>query len=110
MKTFWDLAIAIDAKSPYTRGHTEGVFRYAIRLAEALNMTEEDKKSLQLASLLHNVGMVSVPDTLLNKPGPLSVEEKKIIKAHPGLAELLVKESGQLSAVLFHSGARSLAT
>ncbi|HUK55887.1 MAG TPA: diguanylate cyclase [Nitrospiria bacterium] len=100
MKTFWDLATAIDGKSPYTRGHTEAVVQFAMHLAEALNLGENDKKSLQLASLLHNIGMVSVPDTLLNKPGPLSLEEKKIVQAHPALAEMLAKESTQLDGVL----------
>lgn len=100
MKTIRDLAAAIDAKSPYTRGHTEGVIQYAMLLGDALNLTEEDKESLRLASLLHNIGMVSVPDQLLNKPGPLSLEEKKIIQAHPALAQMLVKGSMKLEAVL----------
>lgn len=100
IKTIKDLASTIDAKSPYTRGHTDGVVEYAIRLADALNLSEEQKKSLKIASLLHNIGMVSVPDTLLNKPGPLSDEEKKIIQAHPGLAQMLIKGSERLEAVL----------
>ncbi|HLG23247.1 MAG TPA: diguanylate cyclase, partial [Candidatus Manganitrophaceae bacterium] len=100
MKTIRDLATAIDAKSPYTRGHTDGVTQYAILLADALNLSEEEKESLRLASLLHNIGMVSVPDTLLNKPGPLSIEEQKIIQAHPGLAQMLIKGSTKLESVL----------
>lgn len=100
MKTFHDLAAAIDAKSPYTRGQTEQVVQYGDRLAEALNLNQEDKRSLQLAGLLHNIGMVSVPDRLLNKPGPLSVEERKIIQAHPGLAQMLIQGTTRLESVL----------
>ena len=100
LKLILDLAAAIDAKSPYTRGHTEGVVHYATRLGEALQMTEADQHSLRIASLLHNIGTVSVPDTLLNKPGPLSIEERKIIQAHPNLARVLVKGSAQLETVL----------
>lgn len=100
MKTIRDLAAAIDAKSPYTRGHTEGVIQYALLLADGLNLTNEDKESLQIASLLHNIGTVGIPDTLLNKPGPLTDEEKKIIQAHPGLAQILIEGSMKLEAVL----------
>jgi len=100
MKTIRDLAAAVDAKSPYTRGHTEAVVQYSLQLAEALNLSEGDQRSLQLASLFHNIGMVSIPDTLLNKPGPLSIEEQKIIQAHPSLAQMLIRESAQLEPVL----------
>lgn len=98
--TIKDLATTIDSKSPYTRGHTDGVVEFACRLAEELQLSMEDKKSLQLASFLHNIGMVSVPDRLLNKPGPLNAEERKIIQAHPGLAEMLIKGSTELENVL----------
>ncbi len=100
MKTIKDLAAAIDAKSPYTRGHTEGVIQYALLLADGLNLTDEQKESLQIASLLHNIGTVGIPDTLLNKPGPLTNEEKKIIRSHPGLAQMLIEGSLKLESVL----------
>jgi HD-GYP domain-containing protein (c-di-GMP phosphodiesterase class II) len=100
MKTMRDLAAAIDAKSPYTRGHTEGVIQYALLLAEGLNLSDDEKESLQIASLLHNIGTVGIPDTLLNKPGPLTDEEKKIIHAHPGFAQMLIEGSMKLESVL----------
>jgi len=100
IKTIRDLAAVIDAKSPYTRGHSEGVIEYALLLADALNLNEEEKQSLQVASLLHNIGIVSIPDTILNKPGPLTSEERRIIQAHPGLAQILIKESHNLESVL----------
>jgi HD-GYP domain-containing protein (c-di-GMP phosphodiesterase class II) len=100
MKALQDLAAAIDAKSPYTRGHTDAVVRYAILVAEALQLNEEQKKSLQIASLLHNIGTVSIPDRLLNKPTPLSTEEVKIIQAHPLLAQMLIKQAARLESVL----------
>lgn len=100
MKTIRDLAVVIDAKSPYTRGQSDRVIEYALLLGEALNLNEQEKQSLQLASLLHNIGTVSIPDTLLNKPGPLSAEEKRIIQAHPALAQMLIKGSSKLETVL----------
>ena len=100
IKTIRDLAVVIDAKSPYTRGHSDRVIEYALLLADALHLSEEERQSLQMASLLHNIGTVSIPDTLLNKPGPLSPEEKRIIQAHPALAQMLIKGSSKLEAVL----------
>jgi diguanylate cyclase (GGDEF)-like protein len=106
IKTIRDLAAVIDAKSPYTRGHSDGVIEYALLLADALHLSKQEKESLQMASLLHNIGTVSIPDTLLNKPGPLSPEEKRIIQAHPALAQMLIKESSKLEtvvpAILYH--------
>jgi diguanylate cyclase (GGDEF)-like protein len=106
IKTIRDLAAVIDAKSPYTRGHSDGVIEYALLLADALHLSEQEKQSLQMASLLHNIGTVSIPDTLLNKPGPLSAEEKRIIQAHPALAQMLIKGSSKLEtvvpAILYH--------
>ncbi len=100
LKTLRDLASAIDAKSPYTRGHTDRVVQYALVLADALDLNNDQRKSLQIASLLHNIGTVSIPDTLLNKPAPLSKEEIRIIQAHPLLAQMLIKGSAQLEAIL----------
>jgi|SRR5579884_1693339 len=100
MKTIRDLAVVIDAKSPYTRGQSDRVIEYALLLADALHLNDQEKQSLQMASLLHNIGTVSIPDTLLNKPGPLSAEEKRIIQAHPALAQMLIKGSSKLETVL----------
>ncbi len=101
-----DLATAIDAKSPYTRGHSEEVARYALHLASALGLDEEKKESLRLASLLHNIGTVSIPDRILNKPGSFSIEERKIIQAHPMLAGMILEKTSRmqdiLPAILYH--------
>ena len=106
IKIIRDLAAVIDAKSPYTRGHSEAVLKYAMWVGDAMNLKEEEKKSLQMASLLHDIGSISIPETILNKPGPLSIEERKIIQAHPGLAQMLIKGTSEwenvLPAILYH--------
>ncbi len=106
MKTLRDIASVVDAKSPYMAGHTEGVLRYAMFFAESLNLQDIEKKNLEFASLLHNIGTVSLPSKLLNKPGPLTPEERKVIHSHPGVAQLLIKQSEQfqqvLPAILYH--------
>ncbi len=106
MKTLRDIASVIDAKNPYMSGHTEGVLRYAMSFANVLKMGESDKKNLEFASLLHNIGKVSLPSKLLNKQGPLTEKEREVINTHPGIAQLLIKQSEQfqqvLPAILYH--------
>jgi diguanylate cyclase (GGDEF)-like protein len=106
LRALRDLATAIDAKTPYTRGHSEEVARYAVHLANALGLDEEKKESLRVASLLHNIGTVSIPDRILNKPGPFNVEERKIIQGHPMLAGMILEKTSRLveilPAILYH--------
>lgn len=94
------LASAVDAKSPYTRGHSDEVTRYAMLIGTSLGLSEGEKESLRIASLLHDIGTVSIPANILNKPGPLNPEEIKIIQAHPQLAEMMLKKAPQLDTVL----------
>jgi diguanylate cyclase (GGDEF)-like protein len=99
LKAVRDLAAAVDAKSAYTRGHSFEVTRFAVQFANHLGLTDDQKEGLQIAGLLHNLGVVSVPDRILAKPGPLTEEERKIIQAHPGLADLLGREAPRFKAV-----------
>lgn len=100
------LAAVVDAKSVYTRGHSSEVTQSAMAFAEHLALTDEQKDGLRIAGLLHNLGNASVPDRILAKPGPLTEEERKVIQAHPGLAELLGREAprfkGVAQAILYH--------
>jgi putative two-component system response regulator len=76
------LARAVEAKSPYTHGHSERVMRYALRLARALGLGEEQREVLRKGALLHDIGKISVPDAILNKPGSLSDAEFELVKGH----------------------------
>jgi diguanylate cyclase (GGDEF)-like protein len=106
LQTMNDLAAAVDARSAFTRGHSSQVTRHAVQFAEHLVLPHDQKDSLRIAGLLHNLGVASVPDRILNKPGPLTAEERKIIQAHPGLADLLAREAprfkGVAQAILYH--------
>lgn len=76
------LARAVEAKSPYTHGHSERVKDFALRLAARAGLPEEDWDLLAKGALLHDIGKISTPDAILNKPGPLTHEEYDVVKAH----------------------------
>ena len=77
------LAGAIDAKDPYTKGHSTSVSRYSEALARAINLPEKEVERIKLGALLHDVGKIGIPETVLKKEGPLSDEEWAIMKQHP---------------------------
>lgn len=77
------LAGAIDAKDPYTKGHSTSVSKFSEALARAINLPEEEVERIKLGALLHDVGKIGIPETVLKKEGPLSDEEWKIMKQHP---------------------------
>jgi putative two-component system response regulator len=76
-------ARAVEAKSPYTQGHSDRVTRYALALAGHVGLTLVEKERLHRGGLLHDIGKISVPDAILNKPDKLTDEEYTIIKQHP---------------------------
>ena len=76
------LTAAIDAKDPYTSGHSERVARIAVRLGQELGMTAYQQSDLYLMGLLHDVGKIGVEDGVLKKPGKLTPEEYQQIQAH----------------------------
>ena len=77
------LATAIDAKDKYTHGHSTRVADYSVKIARALGKSEEDVRKVYYAALLHDVGKIGVPDTIINKDGKLTDEEFAQIKLHP---------------------------
>jgi len=83
-------AAAIDAKDPYTRGHSERVAELSRLIARALGQNEEFQHKLWIGALLHDVGKIGIEDRVLNKSGVLTPEEFEQMKAHPVIgAEIL---------------------
>jgi putative two-component system response regulator len=76
------LARTMEAKSPYTHGHSERVKEFALQLAAQLELPASDRELLAKGALLHDIGKISTPDAILNKPGPLTREEFAIVKDH----------------------------
>jgi HD-GYP domain-containing protein (c-di-GMP phosphodiesterase class II) len=77
------LANAIDARDPYTRGHSERVAVYSVRIGERMGLAGKELDYLRYAALLHDVGKINIRDEILNKPGRLTDEEFQIMKKHP---------------------------
>ncbi len=77
------LAAALDARDPYTAGHSERVSRFAVAIGEELKLDAEQLETLRLGALLHDIGKIGVPDEILRKPGVLSASEYESIKTHP---------------------------
>jgi putative two-component system response regulator len=84
------LALTIEARDPYTLGHCDRLSRYAVALGEALGLDHEMLRALRLGGYLHDLGKISVPDSILLKPGPLDAAELASMRLHPGAGADLV--------------------
>jgi len=92
LKSLLSLATVIEAKDPYTGGHTWRVSRYARLLAEALGLTQDEVFIVYFGSLMHDIGKVSVPEPILSKQDKLTSVEYEIIKKHPETGRTLLRE------------------
>jgi HD-GYP domain-containing protein (c-di-GMP phosphodiesterase class II) len=94
------LAAAIDAKDPYTRGHSERVARYSIGIGKNLGLSEQDMRSLRISALLHDVGKIGIDDRILRKPGALSDDEFEVMKGHPVKGAAIMSGVAQLIDII----------
>ena len=92
------LVRAVEAKDVYTRGHTQRVSELALRVGQELRLPHEQLRVLSRAAMLHDIGKIGVPDSILGKPGPLTPEEYEIIKEHPGRGHAIIKDVRSLQA------------
>ncbi len=83
LSTIRVLANAIDAKDPYTRGHSVRVNRYSVILARAMGLSRGEIERIHVASVLHDIGKIGIDDSILKKPGALTAEEFAVMKTHP---------------------------
>jgi diguanylate cyclase (GGDEF)-like protein/putative nucleotidyltransferase with HDIG domain len=93
------LVIAVDTKDRYTKRHSEDVARYAVFLARRLGLDEEMIGTIRLSGLLHDVGKIGIPDTLLRKPSKLTAQEFDIFKQHVVLGDAIVRDLPNLELV-----------
>lgn len=90
----------IEAKSPWTKGHSERVTDYALTIANALNFEEDELNDLKIAALLHDIGKIGTYDLLLDNPNRLTEDELQLIYMHPIKGENILKPIKQMKKIL----------
>lgn len=90
MSTVRAFVSSLEAKDTYTRGHSERVADYARVLGESLGMSRHEMDMLVFGAVLHDIGKIGVAEGILNKPGPLTPEEWRVVRAHPEMGARIV--------------------
>lgn len=85
------LAAALDARDPYTAGHSERVSVLSVAIGRTLRLSDDECEVLRLGALLHDIGKIGVPDAVLRKPGPLTPSEQGQIRQHPVLGARILR-------------------
>ena len=91
---------ALDARDPYTCGHSERVANTAREIALEMRLSPSEVEAIHISGLLHDIGKIGIPDHVLLKPGRLSPEEFEIIKQHPSIGYNILSQISVLSAIL----------
>ena len=99
-ETLASLSNALEAKDAVTSHHTEEVVRLAVAVAAELGLDLEAVRNVELGAVLHDIGKVRVPESILNKPGKLTEAEWKVMKTHPEVGEHILRPIQSLQAIL----------
>ncbi|MCM1307615.1 MAG: HD-GYP domain-containing protein [Butyrivibrio sp.] len=96
----------IDAKDPYTKGHSSRVALYAKEIAKRMHMPPAEQQQLYYIALMHDVGKIGIPDAILNKKGALTPDERHIIESHTSMGGDMLKSftsiDGIIEGALYH--------
>jgi putative nucleotidyltransferase with HDIG domain len=106
LDTVMALVAAVEAKDPHTERHSIHVALYAGCLARELHASPRETEVIKVAAVMHDIGKIGVPDALLTKPGPLTIEEFNVIKRHPATGAAILRSATclrrELPLVLHH--------
>ena len=106
MNTILSLAAAVDAKDPYTRGHSERVSKYALEIAREMRMPEQFLEDLNFASILHDIGKIGISDRILSKKSALDADEILKMRKHPAIGcrivDSVVESKNILNGIFQH--------
>lgn len=99
------LVAALDARDGYTAGHSEAVAIYARDIAARLGLSDEEQQLAHVCGLVHDIGKVGLPAGLLEKPGPLTLEERRRMQEHPAMGERIlanVDDYAEIATIVRH--------
>ncbi len=96
MKTF---ANTIDAKDSYTNGHSTRVARYSREIARRMGLSEEEQENIYYIAMLHDIGKIGIPDSILNKPDKLTTDERNIIQTHVSMGGDILENFNALDGI-----------
>lgn len=106
IQTSFALAIAIEKRDPYTGGHTKRVLDYSLQIGKVLGLKGKEIEGLKISAILHDIGKIGIPDSILAKPTTLTAREFRKIKEHPIIgAEILKGINGMdriVNAIKYH--------
>lgn len=91
------ITCALDARDPYTAGHSERVSDMALKVCQLIGLKKEDASKIHIAAHLHDIGKIGIPDAVLYKAGKLTDEEFECIKKHPKIGADILGKSHKLS-------------
>jgi len=100
MSAIASLAAAIDARDPYTRGHSERVTQYSLAISDEMNLDPKTREIVHIAALLHDVGKIGIDDSILRKPTDLTEEEYRLIQQHPEKGANIMAPIRQLREII----------
>src|SRR5439155_18906907 len=93
------LVATLDARDRYTAGHSAAVAIYARDIAVRLGLPEEQRRLAHLCGLVHDIGKIGLPAGLLEKPGALTLEERRIMETHPEIGERILSKVDDYSEI-----------
>ena len=99
IQTIMTIANTIDAKDEYTRGHSRRVAEYAAAIAKELGLSAEEVSDIRYIGLLHDIGKIGIPDSVLNKPGKLTNEEYQVMKSHTTIGADILKDINMIEGL-----------
>ena len=100
-ETITTIAHTIDAKDPYTKGHSERVAKYAVQIGRRLGIAESALQQLHSIALLHDIGKIGIPDSILLKPAKLTNEEFEIMKTHTTIGAQILDSLNSIDRISF---------
>src|SRR4029079_15455124 len=99
------LVATLDARDRYTAGHAAAVAVYSRDIARRMGLSEDDQKLVHLCGLVHDIGKIGLPPGLLEKPGALTLEERRQMEQHPVIGERIltnVDDYAEIAKIVRH--------